>query len=313
MNKHVFYYQRNERLMRVMTNNPEASLGKPEIVAANEAFAANNNQCGILLAGLAYPRSVIYRPKQDQQKKLRQMTAIMAGMGMLLATRQKDAPKTDMYKEYKLKASKGPSWELSQHSLQVAGELAKEDEEVAASVGLTATDLVTFKGMADQFVITLVTTDTLLKQRKAASEELNILMKENADIMRLQFDPYVNFVKDVLPAFNREYKIARSNPLPRKYAKKPEEIITELSGTATDSATGNPLVDATVLITELNLIAITDEDGYYLFDEIPVCSFNISCHAKGYKLPADEKVTITGTEPLQINFSLDPDVVEKVV
>ncbi len=77
-----------------------------------------------------------------------------------------------------------------------------------------------------------------------------------------------------------------------------------------DNVTGDPVANATVLLTELGLVANTDADGYYLFDEVPVGSFTISCHATGYKLPANVPVTATGTEALQLNFSLEAEVVE---
>lgn len=81
-------------------------------------------------------------------------------------------------------------------------------------------------------------------------------------------------------------------------------------GTVSDNVTGEPVANATVLITELNLVNTTDEAGYYLFDEVPVGSFTISCHAAGFKLPANVLVTATGTEALQLNFSLEAEVVE---
>jgi hypothetical protein len=131
----------------------------------------------------------------------------------------------------------------------------------------------------------------------------------NDGILKYQLDPFTNHVQDLYTDYFRDYKIARRSPLPRKASGKPEEVLTDLSGTATDTATGEPVKDATVLITELNLVTTTDEDGYYLFDEVPVGAFTISCHAAGYKLPADVMLTVTGTESLQLNFELEAEVV----
>ncbi len=77
-----------------------------------------------------------------------------------------------------------------------------------------------------------------------------------------------------------------------------------------DNITGDPVADATVLITKLGLFVNTNADGYYLFDQVPGGTFTISCHATGYKLPANVPVTATGTEALQLNFSLEAEVVE---
>jgi hypothetical protein len=66
-----------------------------------------------------------------------------------------------------------------------------------------------------------------------------------------------------------------------------------------------------VIVTELNLVATTNEDGYYLFDEVPVDSFTFSYRATGYKLPENVPVSVTCTEPLQLNFSQEPAVGEQ--
>lgn len=307
----VLDYQRNRSLERVVTNNPEVFTGKPEIIAANVKFAANNNRLGELLADLAHPRSAIFRPKHDLDKKLRKELSRMAGIGILLATRQNDAPKTALYKEYKQNAVDGTSWVLSQKALQVANGLAAEDQAMVANIGLTTLKLDEFMAMAQEFTSTLESTDMLLKQRTAARQELTLLMAENLNILRLQLDPFANFVQDIFPAFFREYKIARRSTIPHKPTAKITEVLADLSGTVTNIATGEPLEDATILVTELNLITTTDEDGYYLFDEIPAGAFTISCHAAGYKLPANVPVTISDTEPLQLNFELEPEAGEQ--
>ena len=67
-----------------------------------------------------------------------------------------------------------------------------------------------------------------------------------------------------------------------------------------DNITGDPVADATVLITKLGLVTTTDEDGYYLFDEVPVGSYTLSCHAAGYKLPAYVPVTVIGPATARI-------------
>lgn len=67
----------------------------------------------------------------------------------------------------------------------------------------------------------------------------------------------------------------------------------------------------TEIVTELEQVATTDKYGYYLFDEVPAGVFTISCHATAYKLPANVPVTITDTEPLQLNFGLEPEIGEQ--
>ena len=307
MKNTVLEYQRNRAIERVMGDNPEVSVGKPEILTAIETFAANDIRIGEILSDLAKPRSVIFRPKHDQLRKLRVAVTRMAGMGIILATSQQDEPKVAMYKAYKLSAWSGTAWALNQQAIQIGNELEKE-LEVIATVGLTPEQLTAFKSLTVELANTLEITDALTKKIKSERLELKLLMKTNSGILRLQLDPFANFVQETNAGFYRDYKIARRSPLPRKSVDKTTEVLAEVSGTVSDNATGDPVANATVHISELGLVANTDSDGYFLFDEVPAGTFTLSCHATDYKLPATITVTITDTMPQDVNFGLEPEV-----
>jgi len=306
MKNTVLEYQRNRAIERVMDENPEVSVGKPEILTAIETFAANDIRIGEILSDLAKPRSVIFRPKHDQLRKLRVAVTRMAGMGIILATSQQDEPKAAMYKAYKLSAWSGTAWALNQQAIQIGNELEKE-LEVIVTVGLTPVQLTAFKAMTVELANTLEITDALTKKIKSERLELKLLMKTNSGILRLQLDPFANFIQETNAGFYRDYKIARRSPLPRKPVDKTTEVLAEVSGTVSDNVTGDPVANATVLITELGLVANTDADGYFLYDEVPAGIFTLSCHAPDYKLPANITVTITDTMPQDVNFGLEPE------
>jgi hypothetical protein len=310
MSNIILLHQRDKAVQRVNDSYPDVYEDKPEAQAATESLAGNNLRMAILIAILARPRPLVYSLKKDQAKRLSKSLSRKAGIGILIATRQKDEPKIAMYKSYKRKASHNSAWDIYQAALAVADELAK-DPELVANAGISAKELADFKSQAIEFGLTIEATDAEIKLRKSACEERNSLMSANAAILKYQLDPFANQVQDLFPDFFRDYKIARRSPLPRKATVKPVEVLTELSGTATDSVTGEPVAGATVMVTELNLVATTDEDGYYLFDEVPVGAFTVSCHATGYKLPENVPVTVTGTEALQLNFSLEPEAGEQ--
>ncbi len=307
MKNTVLEYQRNKSIERIMVNYPEVSAGKPEILTAIETFAGNDIRIGEILSDLAKPRSVIFRPKHDQLRKLRVAVTRMAGMGIILATSQQDEPKAAMYKAYKLSAWSGTAWALNQQAIQIGNELEKE-LEVIATVGLTPEQLTAFKSLTVELANTLEITDALTKKIKSERLELKLLMKTNSGILRLQLDPFANFVQETNAGFYRDYKIARRSPLPRKSVDKTTEVLAEVSGTVSDNATGDPVANATVHISELGLVANTDSDGYFLFDEVPAGTFTLSCHATDYKLPATITVTITDTMPQDVNFGLEPEV-----
>jgi hypothetical protein len=310
MSNIILLHQRDKAVQRVNDNNPNVYEDKSEAKAATESLAGNNLRMAILIAVLARPRPLVYSLKKDQMKRLAKSLSRKAGIGILIATRQKDEPKIAMYKSYKRTASHTNAWDIYQAAVAVADELAKAPELIA-NAGISALELAAFKTQAIEFGLTIEATDAEIKQRKSAVEERNSLMSANAAILKYQLDPFTNHVQDLFPDFFRDYKIARRSPLPRKATAKPEEILSEISGTVTDTATSEPVIGATVLVTELNLVVTTDEDGYYLFDEVPVGAFTISCHAAGYKLPTNVPVTISDTQPLQLDFGLEPEVGEQ--
>ena len=123
MKDKVLIHQRNKAVERVFVKYPEVTKEKPEIIAAVESFTKNNTRVGELLAEVAHPRSVIYSPKHDQLRKMRVAVVRMSGLGVIIATRQGDEPKVQMYKEYKQNAWKGTAWQMCQNALQVAAAL----------------------------------------------------------------------------------------------------------------------------------------------------------------------------------------------
>lgn len=312
MKNKVLEYQRNKSIERVLGNYPEVSLGKPEILTAIQNFAANDIRIGELLSDLARPRSVIFRPKHDQLKKLRVATARMAGLGVILATSQQNEPKVSMYKAYKLNAWTGTAWALCQQAIQIGIELDKE-QAIIGNVGLTPEKLAEFKATTIEFGNMLETTDTLSKQIIANRQELKTLMRANSAILQLQLDPFLNFIQDASPAFYREYKIARKSMIHTRTTATVAETLTDISGTVTDKLTGYPVANATIDIADRGLLVVTDEDGYYLIDELPDGKYLLGCHATGYKLAAIENVTIADGISLQVNFSLEPEVVINAV
>ena len=290
---------------------PEEFDGNTEIMAVTVKFAANNVRKGELLAGLSKPRSVIIAPRTDLRKKVRVSVKRMTGLGILISTRRNDETKVEMFKEYRTLGAKSNTWKLYQIAVQVGDELTTA-QEVAGDVGLSPEKLAAFKTQVQHYGTLCETTDALLKQRKADRAELKALTKENRDIMRFQLDPYVAFDQEAHPSLFREYTIARKGPS----QKKPpiaEEVLTELSGTANNSVTGQPVKGAVVMIAELNMVTTTDEDGFYMFDEVPVGVFTFSCHFTGFKVPADVSVTVTDDVPLQLNFILEPETEEPAV
>ena len=278
--------------------------GNPEILAAILLFAGNNNRIAELLTNLSGPRSLVHSAKVDLKRRVRVSMSRMSGMGVLIGTRLNDEPKIKMYKTFKQLSWSNTNWVLHQNALKVAAELAK-DQEIAGDSGLSAEKLAAFQSLVQLYGEALESTDVLISQRKSDRQELKALITVNSGIVRSQLDPYVIFEQEAHPDLYREYMIAHRWPSSKK---QPGDKVTfsEISGSVINNATSEPLAGATVMVTELELVAITDADGYYLFDEVPAGRFTLSCHSTGFVVPANATVLVDGTESLELNFSLDP-------
>jgi hypothetical protein len=305
MKTQLLKFQRMRSTERVFEKFPDEIDGKPEIRSAIDKFASNNSRISELISELVRPRSVIFLPKQEAQKKLRTTAKRMAGLGILIATRRQNPAKCELYKMFNRLITRSASWNLHNQVVQVSDELQK-DQEAAAEVGLTAEKLIAFQEMTQQFGATLETTDKLLKQRKAISQELDALLSENTTLLLTQLDPFVAFEQEVHPALYREYIIARKENKIRK-ASTETELTAEISGTVTDKASGEAVGNATVLLSKLEMMTTTDADGYYLLEDVPPGKYSLSCHAAGYKLPADFDIEVSDTISLQVDFSLEAE------
>ena len=77
-----------------------------------------------------------------------------------------------------------------------------------------------------------------------------------------------------------------------------------VSGTVTDSATGQPIISATVLVVASpNLAAITGSDGRYSISGIPAGLVQLSARRIGFA-PVTRSVSVTAGETQMVNFAL---------
>lgn len=60
-----------------------------------------------------------------------------------------------------------------------------------------------------------------------------------------------------------------------------------------DSATSGGIEGATVSLPDYNLVAETDEDGYYGFDELAAGTYRVKVSMEGYEVPAVAQLTVS--------------------
>jgi hypothetical protein len=67
-----------------------------------------------------------------------------------------------------------------------------------------------------------------------------------------------------------------------------------------------PLQGVTVTIPGHDLVTLTDEDGYYLFDDLVTGTYRITCSLTGYQIPGEQKAEITvDVTSLDVDYSLE--------
>ncbi|MGH7542855.1 MAG: carboxypeptidase-like regulatory domain-containing protein, partial [Gemmatimonadota bacterium] len=80
-------------------------------------------------------------------------------------------------------------------------------------------------------------------------------------------------------------------------------------GTVTDQDTSQPLVGAQVVIEGTNLGNVTNEDGYYFFNNVPVGIERVTAQYLGYQTLTQEERVLAG-QTMTVDFALSSEVVQ---
>jgi len=295
---------RFKAILRVLEKFAELFTVKTDVVSAIETFTGNTTRIGELLSRLARSRKFLNAPKIDKELKLRKSLFSLAGLGVAMGSNRKDTPQVNLFKD----AKKG-SWSLSAFHMHEAAKQVYEEiaayPAAAVKVGATAEILEAFQLQIKEFGELLDDTDAQLKDRAADRLELKVLFPANTVLLKEQIEPVIRYEAISTPAVLREFLIARRTGA-RKKKDSTADLLTEISGMVMDITTNEPIANATVDIVAIELVTTTDEDGYFLFEGVPLGDFIIGCHAANYRLPEKVPVKATG-ESLQIDFSLQPE------
>lgn len=307
MNTFIKYNQRNTSLDNVLDTYAAVLDGKTGIMAGIQTFKDNNARINQLLELLARPRAVIYLSRRSNAVRLRELTRVISGMGIHIATSQHNEVKQATFREFQTGVTRSTYWQLGQLARQVQTEMGRENEADLTAAGLTAVMQAEFSDLIESFSSSMGNTRQELDQRTSARVELNSLTLANHALMRNNFDPVINMLRESNPDLYRDYKIARRNPVSRKSSSVSEEVIADISGVVVKASDNSPVAGATVMIPALNLNTTTDEDGYYLIEDVPAGSFSLSCTAKGFKVPADVALTITDSSDQTLDMTLEAE------
>jgi outer membrane receptor for ferrienterochelin and colicin len=87
------------------------------------------------------------------------------------------------------------------------------------------------------------------------------------------------------------------------------QITGKVIGTVTDGETGQPLVGAQVVVEGTNLGNVTNEDGYYFVNNVPVGVQAVTAQYLGYQTTTNEQRVLAG-QTMTVDFRLSSEIVE---
>jgi hypothetical protein len=87
------------------------------------------------------------------------------------------------------------------------------------------------------------------------------------------------------------------------------QVTGKVIGTVTDSDTGQPLVGAQVVVEGTNLGNVTNEDGYYFINNVPVGLDQLTAQYLGYQTLTNEQRILAG-QTMTVDFQLSSEVVQ---
>jgi hypothetical protein len=208
-------------------------------------------------------------------------------------------------RDYRTMSYKLSAFKLFESALNISDVLEKFNED-ASTVGFTMLEVTSFRNLAQQLSESMTGIRGQLDDRRNNWLEIRTLFKVCTAILREHFDPFVRYNNKIFPDFAAAYNAQRKNVVRRKKAAVTTDRTGEISGTVFNSDTNEPIVNATVTIAEFNLVAQTDEDGYYIFDELAATAYRIGCTAPGFDVPAIQSVTLLAAASLDVDFVLIP-------
>jgi len=291
----------------VMNNNSDAFVGFPEIIDAKERFLIKKKRITELISNVSKPYTEFHGVKSDSKEKLYSALSLAIGTGITVAIHQNNSPLLQALKSYKSSLSRTTIHDLPEMANRVYLEL-KQNETLAIGAGLTAEKLTALKDLTTDFREIIESTDYELSTRKTDRKELQTLISECIHILRYELDPFVAHCKDTFPDFYKAFITLRARK--RRGKKKSAETLAlcDISGTVTDSVTNLPVANATVLLTGDETVYTTDEDGYYLIEDVTDGARIINCFAPGYDKTQPVQDTIGVGESVIIDFNLVPTV-----
>lgn len=305
MKRTIERYQRYRTLERILEGHTNAFENRPEILEMKASFSAALTLIANLISKLRQPVFDIYQHRIDVRLKFKEALQSMIAIMLHYAVKIDDKPLTKLLMGYRSKAQMAAAYNLYDIGVNVLQLLAEHQAQMEG-LGFTAAELTAFTTELETYNQSLQDASFQLNSRKNSRADLTLAMSQCDTLVKGRIDTFVAHTAIKYPALNQEYRLARFRK--RKKGKPGEEETgtADISGTVYDGASGKPIENVTINLIELDHVVETDEDGTFLFDELPAGNFTLTYHSNGYTVPEAVQINLADGESLVYDFTLVP-------
>ncbi|MDY0104565.1 MAG: carboxypeptidase-like regulatory domain-containing protein [Lentimicrobium sp.] len=305
MKRTIERYQRYRTLEKILEGHTEAFENRPEILEMKASFSAALTLIANLISKLRQPVFDIYQHRIDVRLKFKETLQSMIAIMLHFAVKIDDKPLIKLLMGYRSKTQLAAAYNLYNIGVNVL-QLLTQYQEQMEGLGFTAAEVSAFTAELEAYNQSIQDAGFQLNSRKNSRADLNLAMSQCDTLVKGRIDTFVAHMAAKYPALNQEYRLARFRK--RKKSKPGEDIngTADISGTVYDGATGKPVENVTINLIELDHVAETDEDGVFLFDELPAGNYTLSYHGNGYQVPEAVQVNIGDGESLVYDLTLVP-------
>ena len=172
-----------------------------------------------------------------------------------------------------------------------------ENVNTAKDFGINADLLADLLTAIENYEASLTKPRTAIGKRKTQKANIAELIREIDEILINQMDRMMSRFRTTNPDFYETYFNLRE-------IIDPNTTHTQLKGTITDAATGNPISNATITIVEPAKTAASDATGKYSIKPAPFGKFTVTVTKPGYTAFQKEDVVIKVGESTVLDVSL---------
>lgn len=292
-------------LQRIMNDYPDAFEEFAKAIFYRDKFMANNERISELISMLDRPYTEYTTRKRDEATRLQSAIRNAIKIGLSVARSLQNNTMLEAFKNYRRSLWHISYHSLSELSLRVVEGISNNMEE-ALALGLTSKQFTDLQELSSSFREIMQSTLYDLSSRRSARRELSALVKENMEILAYHLDGLVSTLETSSPAFFNAYFTVREKKRRKRKSTSNDSQLCEITGTVTDSVTGLPIDNAVINLASPETILYTDEDGYYLVEDLVAGTYTVSCHLEGYEVPAGVTVTSAAGDSLVVDFALVP-------